>query len=188
MPPTPEATTEFVTDRQIYERVIQAEVPAATRFVWLATADLKDLHISRGKQMVPFLQVLAELIGKGVAVRLLHAKEPGPLFRRDFDRFPELVAGLERVLCPRVHFKAVVVDGRFAYTGSANLTGAGMGAKSAKRRNFEAGMVTTAPALIQSIMAQFDSIWMGARCAECGRQSFCTEYDLLLATRPGTDA
>ena len=27
----------------------------------------------------------------GVDIRLIHAKEPGPRFRKDFDRFPELV-------------------------------------------------------------------------------------------------
>ncbi len=55
--------------------------------------------------------------------------------------------GLERLLSPRVHFKAVVVDGTFAYSGSANLTGAGMGAKSENRRNFEVGFITSAQPL-----------------------------------------
>ena len=31
---------------------------------------------------------------------------------------------MERMLCPRVHFKCVIVDGVKAYFGSANLTGA----------------------------------------------------------------
>lgn len=44
---------------------------------------------------------------------------------------------MERMLCPRVHFKCIIVDGVKAYFGSANLTGAGMGAKSEKKRNFE---------------------------------------------------
>ena len=44
------------------------------------------------------------------------------------------IEGVERILCPRVHFKSVIVDGRFAYSGSANLTGAGMGAKSKEKR------------------------------------------------------
>ncbi len=166
---------EFITDRQIYERVIQEAVPSAKRFLWLATADLKDLHVHRGKGMVPFLAVLSELIADGVAVRLLHAKEPGPAFRRDFDLYPNLVEGLERMLCPRVHFKSVVVDGRLAYSGSANLTGAGMGAKSVRRRNFESGFLTENPDIVSAIMAQFDQVWMGVECEACERQKYCAD-------------
>ncbi len=172
--------TEFITDREIYERVLLQTVPDAAEFVWLATADLKDLYVKKAARMVPFLEVLSDLIERGVAVRLLHAKEPGPVFRKDFDRYPNLIDGLERILCPRVHFKSVVVDGRAAYTGSANLTGAGMGAKSERRRNFEAGFVTTDAGLIEQIMAQFDQIWMGARCEGCRRKTFCADYNELL--------
>jgi phosphatidylserine/phosphatidylglycerophosphate/cardiolipin synthase-like enzyme len=125
--------------------------------------------------MIPFLGVLSELCDKGVEIRLLHAKEPGPMFRKDFDRYENLINGMERILCPRVHFKSVVVDGRMAYTGSANLTGAGMGAKSANRRNFEAGLLTTDPSLIGQIMEQFDAVWMGAHCEKCGRKQHCAD-------------
>ena len=129
--------------------------------------------------MVPFLGVLSELIDAGVAVRLLHAKEPGPMFRRDFDRYPNLIDRLERILCPRVHFKSVVVDGRVVYSGSANLTGAGMGAKSSRRRNFESGFLSTNPAVVEAVMAQFDRIWMGAECAQCGRKEHCSDFSAL---------
>lgn len=173
--------TQFVTDRRIYAQVILEAVPSARRYLWLATSDLKDLHVARGRRMIPFLQVLSELLEQGVAVRLLHAKEPGPMFRRDFDRFPNLVAGLERILCPRVHFKSVVVDGRWAYSGSANLTGAGLGAKSDRRRNFEGGFVSTDPAVVAAIAAQFDRIWMGSECEACGRKQHCADYPELLA-------
>ena len=176
----PVKDTQFITDRQIYERVIQETVPSAKEFLWLATADLKDLHVHRGKRMVPFLAVLSELIADGVAVRLLHAKEPGPLFRRDFDRYANLIDGMERVLCPRVHFKSVVVDGRVAYSGSANLTGADIGAKSSHRRNFESGFITTDPDMVEAIMAQFDRVWMGAECEQCGRKRYCSDYPDLL--------
>ena len=112
--------TQFITDRQIYDRVIMEAVPSAREFLWLAMADIKDLHVHRGRRMVPFLAVLSDLIAEGVAVRLLHAGEPGPAFRRDFDRYPNLIDGMERILCPRVHFKSVVVDGRLAYSGSGS--------------------------------------------------------------------
>ena len=167
--------TRFITDRQIYEQVIQESVPSAKEFLWLATSDLKDLHVNQQKRMVPFLKALSDLIAAGVAVRLLHAKEPGPAFRQDFDRYPNLIDGLERMLCPRVHFKSVIVDGRTAYSGSANLTGAGMGAKSSRRRNFESGFITTDPGFIASIMDQFDQVWMGGQCESCQRKRYCAD-------------
>jgi phosphatidylserine/phosphatidylglycerophosphate/cardiolipin synthase-like enzyme len=175
--------TVFVTDREIYERVVLDAIPQARQFLWLATSDLKDLYVAKGKRMVPFLEVLSDLIGSGVAVRLLHAKEPGPAFRQDFDRYPNLITGLERILCPRVHLKSVVVDGRLAYTGSANLTGAGLGAKSENKRNFEAGFVTSDPQFVTCIMDQFDRIWMGAWCGACRRRAYCADFQELLGDR-----
>ena len=128
--------------------------------------------------MAPFLGVLSDLIEKGISVRLLHAKEPGPNFREDFDKFPALIQGLERMLCPRVHFKSVIVDGKRAYTGSANLTGAGMGAKGEHRRNFEAGILSDEPDMVASIMNQFDQVWIGGHCEPCGRKQYCTDCPL----------
>ncbi len=168
--------TQFVSDRDIYERVIRDAVPRAARRVWIATADIKDLYVepaAGAAEMVPFVQVLAQLLGRGVEVRLVHAKEPGPNFRADFDRFPILRSGLERVLCPRVHFKCILIDGRLAYFGSANLTGAGMGAKSSLRRNFENGVWTDDPALVRAQEEQFDAVWRGEHCRRCGRRELC---------------
>ena len=172
---------EFITDAKIYERVICERIPKARRFLWLATADLKDLYVSKQGKMVPFLEILSDLVTKNVEIRLLHAKEPGPAFRRDFDRYPNLLKGMERILCPRVHFKSVVIDGEYAYTGSANLTGAGMGAKSIDKRNFETGIVTDDKKIIGRIMDQIDKIWRGEHCRGCRRKQYCADYkDLLL--------
>jgi phosphatidylserine/phosphatidylglycerophosphate/cardiolipin synthase-like enzyme len=172
---------EFIANEQIYEEVLCGRIPEARQYVWLATADLKDLHVQNRGKMVPFLEVLSDLVKRQVEVRLLHAKEPGPAFRRDFDRYPNLIGGIERILCPRVHFKSVIVDGRFAYTGSANLTGAGMGAKAADRRNFEAGIVTNDKQTVAKIAEQFDGIWRGEHCKSCKRKKFCADYQDLLA-------
>jgi phosphatidylserine/phosphatidylglycerophosphate/cardiolipin synthase-like enzyme len=172
---------DFITDRQIYEKVICERVRKARQFLWIATADLKDLHVDKGDRMVPFLEILSDLVRRKVEIRLLHAKEPGPAFRKDFDRYPNLITGMERILCPRLHFKAVVIDGQFAYTGSANLTGAGMGAKSEHRRNFESGIITDDPTIVGKIMAQFDTIWTGAHCPPCQRKNYCADYKDILA-------
>jgi len=172
---------EFITDRDIYEKVICGRIGKAHKFLWIATSDLKDLYVDKSGAMVPFLEILSDLIKRQVEIRLLHAKEPGPAFRRDFDKYPNLIAGMERILCPRVHLKAVVIDGGFAYTGSANLTGAGMGAKSEHKRNFESGIITDNEAIVEKVMEQFDNIWRGTHCPQCKRKKFCADYKDILA-------
>lgn len=141
--------------------------------LWIGTADIKDLYIRVGISAEPFLGVLATLIRQGVEVRLIHAKEPGPIFREEFDHFPILAKQLERVLCPRVHFKLIVFDMNTVYIGSANLTGAAMGMKSPQRRNFECGILTNIPTMVDETTELFDYVWMGAGCSQCGRKQYC---------------
>ncbi len=169
--------TEYITNEQIYKLVLEEQVPDAKNFLWIATADIKDLHVPKGRKWIPFLSVLSGLVDNGVQIRLIHSKEPGPAFREDFDRYPNLIEGIERILCPRAHFKAVIVDGEFAYAGSANLTGAGMGAKNPNKRNFENGIITRDQHLIQQIMEQFDKVWIGEWCGKCMRKKYCADYE-----------
>ncbi len=163
---------QYIRDIAHYDEVI-LKCAKVRSSLWIGTADIKDLYVKSGSGSEPFLGLLSGLIKKGVNVRLIHAKEPGPIFREEFDRYPALFTGLERVLCPRVHFKIFVFDESEAYIGSANLTGAGMGMKSASRRNFEAGVLTDAPGLVASAMEHFDSVWAGFQCRGCGRRKFC---------------
>lgn len=162
----------FISDEEHFAQVLE-RTAQAKRSLWLGTADIKDLHVAQGKK--PYLGVLAELIERGVDVRLIHAKEPGPNFRADFDRYPLLATRLERVLCPRVHFKLIIIDSELCYIGSANLTGAGMGMKSPRRRNFEAGVLSSAPELVHAAMEEFDKVWRGETCPGCGRKSSCPD-------------
>ena len=152
--------TEFITGNDHYDKVI-ARVASVKKSLWIGTADIKDLHVKDGTKTKPFLGVLADLLKRGIEIRLIHAKEPGPAFREDFDRYPILATALERMLCPRVHFKMMIFDLENAYIGSANLTGAGIGMKSSNRRNFEAGILTDDPALVNAAAKQFDSVWRG---------------------------
>lgn len=135
----------------------------------------KKFYVAAGKEKKPFLALLAQFIRKGVEVRLIHAKEPGLAFREDFDKYPILYDGLERVLCPRVHFKMLIFDCEEAYIGSANLTGAGMGMKSENRRNFEAGILTDNPKIVEAAMEEFDKVWRGEMCKKCQRKTFCLD-------------
>lgn len=166
------ADLKFITNEELFKEVIQPIARAET-FVWIGTADIKDMHMSYKGRVTSFLAVLNDLCKKGVAIRLLHAKEPGPNFRKSFDKYPRLWEAMERQLCPRVHFKQIIIDGRIAYSGSANLTGAGLGMKGANTRNFESGIVTGDPALVDLIMQQFDDVWMGKHCRQCKRREYC---------------
>jgi phosphatidylserine/phosphatidylglycerophosphate/cardiolipin synthase-like enzyme len=169
--------TRLVLNEATYQLVLKELVMEARRLLWIVTADIKDLYIEDGKEFVPFLKVLADKLREGVEIRLVHAKEPGPRFREDFDRFPELVEaeGFERILCPRMHMKCVIADGRRAYVGSANLTGAGMGAKSPHRRNFEAGVVTEERETIGELMMFLDAFYLGDHCVKCQRREVCPD-------------
>ena len=166
--------TNFISDSEHY-KVILEKVKQAKRMLWIGTADIKDLYIKEGNETVPLLGLLSGLLKKGVEIRLIHAKEPGPNFREDFDRYPILAKGLERALCNRVHFKIIVVDEEYVYIGSANLTGAGMGMKSQNNRNFEAGVFSNEPELIDAAMEEFDKVWRGEMCKSCGRKEFCLD-------------
>ena len=164
----------YIQNEQHYTEVI-SRVAMVKQSLWIGTADIKDLYVTKGNDVVPFLSTLAELLKKGVDVRLIHAKEPGPMFRDDFDRYPILATDLERVCCPRVHFKLMIFDLETAYIGSANLTGAGMGMKSENRRNFEAGILTDNPEIVEQTMNQFDEVWIGKHCKKCKRRDFCPD-------------
>jgi phosphatidylserine/phosphatidylglycerophosphate/cardiolipin synthase-like enzyme len=165
---------------------VLAAVAAARRSVWIATANLKGLMVEgparpgrrrggRGKgAYVSILSVLDDLAARGVELRLLHAGAPSRAFREEFDARPRLVAGgLELRRCPRVHLKAVIVDAELLYLGSANFTGAGLGAKHADRRNFELGIVTSDEAMLDDVQELYDRIWRGAECRACKLRDAC---------------
>ncbi len=168
---------ELLLNEEIYSRVIEDLVSETQRFLWIVTADIKDLHVVRGKRSIPFLSVLSDLVESGIAVRLIHAKEPGPLFRRDFDKHPALIESdlFERVLCPRVHTKAVIIDGKKAFIGSPNLTGAGMGAKHPDKRNFEAGFITDEKKDLKKITTWVDELFLGEFCGRCRLRDRCPD-------------
>lgn len=168
--------TKFIKNHEIYDTLIISELAKAQKFIWIGTSDIKDFYVSKNNRMVPFLEILSDCVKRKVELRLIHAKEPGEAFRRDFDKFPSLNDGLERLLCPRVHFKCIIIDDIVAYMGSANLTGAGVGAKSKDVRNFEMGILTYENKIISEIKNFFDEIWMGKYCLACKRKKYCADY------------
>ena len=78
-------------------------------------------------------------------------------------------------MCPRVHSKIIVIDNKTAYTGSANLTGAGLGMKNEYRRNFEMGIFTDDKDFVKEISEYFDNIFLGLHCNKCQRKPYCPD-------------
>ena len=164
----------YISNTDHYKEVL-SRVQSIKHTLWIGTADIKDLYVGVGKDKKPFLALIAQLIRRCVEVRLIHAKEPGPNFREDFDKYPVLYDRLERVLCPRVHFKMLVFDSKEVYVGSANLTGAGIGMKGEDKRNFEAGILTDDQEIVEKAMNQFDEVWIGKHFKACKRREYCSD-------------
>ena len=190
---TRRAAVSLVVDRAHYDVVIHA-IGSARTAVWIATANVKQLLIeapigtrdrARGRY-VPILDTIQSLCERGVSVRLLHATPPSRPFREEMAaRAHRLAPRFEMRACPRVHMKMIAIDGALLYLGSANFTGAGLGAKGDGRRNFEMGVLTDDEWLLDQAQARFDAIWRGGECGACKMRRECPKpLDLQMLTTP----
>lgn len=174
MPPTDDkqVSGQLITDGEHFERLIRDGVAQAAVSIDIATANLKAMLVPDGRRRAAsIVQVLADRARRGVEVRVLHAGVPsGPALRALRGHY---ASGMTLRRCPRVHAKIIIVDSQWVYVGSANLTGAGLGAKGETRRNFEAGIVERDPAMLDDLATYFNAIWEGSHCPTCGRRDVC---------------
>jgi phosphatidylserine/phosphatidylglycerophosphate/cardiolipin synthase-like enzyme len=164
----PQGQVELIVDGEHFRRVVRDGILKAETSLTIATADFKAMMVpvnTGGRKAESIVSVLHRLADKGVETRLLHAGIPsGPATRQ-----LRLARGKGVVIrrCPRLHGKTVIIDCKTMYLGSANLTGAGLGAKGEGRRNFEWGFLTRSSDLIDAVLDQFDALWEGHRCDDC---------------------
>jgi phosphatidylserine/phosphatidylglycerophosphate/cardiolipin synthase-like enzyme len=165
---------KYLQNRQIYDEVILKALRNARRRVRIATANVKDVQVEFGKDYVSILKLMKKLCHSGVRIEILHSGIPSEPFRRDFDTYDlRSEPGFAMRRCPRVHFKCVLIDDGELFLGSPNLTGAGMGAKGERRRNFEIGIITDDGKVREKVNRLFDDIWEGRMCEQCGRRKVC---------------
>jgi phosphatidylserine/phosphatidylglycerophosphate/cardiolipin synthase-like enzyme len=174
-PPTaaPAGDAELVVDAEHFQRIVLDGLCTAQVSIDIATADFKAMLVPRAgrKNAESIVTVLRKLAAKGVEIRLLHAGVPSESALIELKRgLPENMS-IRR--CPRLHAKSVIIDARRMYLGSANLTGAGLGAKADGRRNVEWGVWTTSAALIDGVLDQFNALWVGHQCEGCKRREVC---------------
>jgi phosphatidylserine/phosphatidylglycerophosphate/cardiolipin synthase-like enzyme len=166
-------TCELVIDEQHFEKVVRDGILRAEFAIDIMTADFKamlvpDRTTRRARSIIEHLRQRAE---RGVEIRVLHAGVPSSAALIELKR--ALPTNLTIRRCPRLHSKAVILDAARMYLGSANLTGAGLGAKADGRRNFEMGIWTTSAPLIEQVSEQFNHLWEGHACDTCKRKDIC---------------
>ena len=164
---------ELVLNSDHLKKVLEELFSLAKRRLFIATADVKCVHLPSKGRAESILDIFDKLAARQVQIQLLHSSIPsGPFLQRLKEGIPET---LDMRRCTRTHAKAVIADGKWMYLGSANLTGAGLGAKSAKRRNFEAGVWTDQIELIDPVADMLAGVYSGKHCDDCGRKDYCPE-------------
>jgi len=171
---SPAGEVELVAGSAHFHRIVRDGMLQAKVSIDIMTADFKAMLVpqsglsGRARSIVEAFRSLAS---RGVEIRILHAGVPSSAALRELKR--KLPRGLSIRRCPRLHAKAVVIDSSRMYLGSANLTGAGLGAKSDHKRNFELGIWTESSSLIDAVLEQFNSLWEGDPCQSCRRKDIC---------------
>jgi phosphatidylserine/phosphatidylglycerophosphate/cardiolipin synthase-like enzyme len=172
---------ELVVNEQHFHRVVLEGMLKACVSLDILTADFKAMLIpataarpgcrAAGRSAPSIVELLRKLATGGVEIRLLHSGTPSAAALRELKQ--ALPVGLTIRRCPRLHAKAVVIDCAAMYLGSANLTGAGLGAKADGRRNLEMGIWTRSTSLIDPVLEQFNALWEGRHCTGCKRRDVC---------------
>jgi phosphatidylserine/phosphatidylglycerophosphate/cardiolipin synthase-like enzyme len=177
------AVVDLIIDRRHYDEVIVRAMLSARVSLWIATANVKDVRVeapigTRARaqgRYVSLLERFVDLVNRGVEIRLLHARAPSLAFAAALRRAKTCLTppAFEARECPRSHLKLIIVDGAYLYLGSANFTGAGLGAKGDGRRNFEMGIATDDDVLLDQAQLRFDRIWSGKECKACRLRTVC---------------
>ena len=165
-----------------YEEVIN-RICAAKSSIKIMTADINLIRLkptaSQGdkyKDGTPFVDFLIEKAKKGVPVQIISA-EKSERFQEDVERAycGEAGKSFSVWFCARNHAKVVIIDDKFAYVGSANMTRAGIGQPYASPGNFEVGFIIEAPEIVSSLNNLFSRITNHEFCEGCHRRKDCIE-------------
>ena len=163
---------ELISGVDHFRTVVVDGICAAKVSIDVMTADFKAMLVPDGRRQArSIVEHFRRLADRGVEIRLLHAGVPSSAALRELKR--QLPERLTIRRCPRLHSKAVIIDASRLYLGSANLTGAGLGAKADGRRNFELGVLTRQADLIDKVSHEFNLLWEGRACNGCRRRDVC---------------
>lgn len=173
MPITALAQTQLICDADHFQQVVREGLCKANVSIDIMTADFKAMLVPDGvsRRARSIVGIFRRLASKGVEIRILHAGVPSSAALIELKK--KLPTNLIIRRCPRLHSKVILIDSRMLYIGSANLTGAGLGAKADGRRNFEMGIWTSDDGMIDRVSQEFNQLWEGHHCESCKRKDIC---------------
>lgn len=144
-----------------YRIIIEKLLPQAINEVCIASSTLKNFRIfSHNNNTLSFSNYVKVLRNRGINVKILTT--PKMLCNTFCKTKPTEIRA-----CARNHLKLIIVDRQIMYFGTGNLTGAGVGIVSDKRRNFEIGIITKKQDWIKKCHNLFTNIWNRKYCSEC---------------------
>jgi len=164
---------QLIQNEDHYKYVVEEGILLAKKSIWIATANLKDMQIAMcNKKYKSIATYLNELAERGIEIKLLHGGDPSKNFIKSLS-LNNIEPNFKFKQCPRNHFKTVIIDNKYMYLGSANLTGAGIGTKNPKKRNFELGFITKDKKVIDEVQSLFNLIWENELCNDCLQKRYC---------------
>ena len=153
----------YVADEEHYTLVFKrmSEVKQSLK---IATADLKNFNIfiddKDTKGPIRPWQFFTTLVERGVHVEIV-CMDPIDFYNYTKKNCPQLLDNplFELRLNKHNHMKIFIFDDEYAYIGSANITGAAIGKRSVRKRNYEAGMLIWRDDLLQNLLCHFYKSW-----------------------------
>jgi len=161
---------------ELFEIVISEGLLRAQKTLIIGTYNLQDIRITENHQTTSLSEVLVKLLKRNVQVLIiLAAFMQRSHFIQTLQMNASQLSAFENIrirFCRRMHFKTIIVDLKYAYIGTANLSGAGVGLKSLRKRNFELGFVTYDTGIIADIASTFMEVFNGKYCTSEGCHFF----------------
>lgn len=172
--------TRLITNDDHYEEVLK-RICSASSSIKIMTANFKRFRLKPTDRQendyndgTPFIKFLMNKAVQGVSVQIICSR-PSPSFTEELEEYYRQMEPdqFEYMFCERNHAKIVIIDDRFAYVGSANVTPAGLGQGIFTPGNFEAGILTENKDVISSANSFFSMIWDEDCCSNCHRADKC---------------
>ena len=151
-----------------HKKIITKGLLLSKEEVLLSSAIIKDflIPLKNDRRPLKFSELVKILANRRIRFKIITTPRMKTFyFFKNIENFDSSL--IEFRFCARMHMKLLIVDTLFAYIGSANFTGAGLGMKSKNKRNFEAGVIITSKKKILRLKEDFQEIWSGSKCSSC---------------------